>query len=85
MSDERVDTDAPERPTARWARIAAVLREEILDGRIAAGERLPNEQALADRFGVNRHTLRQAMQALAHEGHVHVVHGSGTFVRFFNA
>jgi GntR family phosphonate transport system transcriptional regulator len=65
----------------RWEGIAAAMRDEILQGRFAPGERLPNEQELADRFGVNRHTLRQAMQALAHEGHVHVRQGRGTFVR----
>jgi GntR family phosphonate transport system transcriptional regulator len=66
---------------ARWEAIAAELREDILQGRFAPGERLPNEQVLADRFAVNRHTLRQAMQALAREGHVHVRQGRGTFVR----
>jgi GntR family phosphonate transport system transcriptional regulator len=30
---------------------------------------------------VHRHTLRQAVQALVREGFVHVVHGSGTYVR----
>src|SRR5690606_688520 len=66
---------------ARWEAIAAQLRDDILQGRVAPGERLPNEQVLAARFGVNRHTLRQAMQALAREGHVHVRQGRGTFVR----
>jgi GntR family phosphonate transport system transcriptional regulator len=66
---------------ARWEQIAAELRDDILQGRSAPGQRLPNEQALAQRFGVNRHTLRQAMQALAREGHVHVRQGRGTFVR----
>ena len=65
----------------RWQTIAAALRDDILAGRVAPGERLPNEQALSQRFGVHRHTLRQAMQALAREGHVHVQHGRGTFVR----
>jgi GntR family transcriptional regulator, phosphonate transport system regulatory protein len=66
---------------ARWELIAAELRDDILRGRFTPGERLPNEQVLAERFEVNRHTLRQAMQALAHEGHVHVRQGRGTFVR----
>ncbi len=65
----------------RWELIAAELRQDILQGRFAPAERLPNEQALAARFGVNRHTLRQAMQALAREGHVQVRQGCGTFVR----
>jgi GntR family transcriptional regulator, phosphonate transport system regulatory protein len=66
---------------ARWEIIASQLRSDIMQGRFAPGERLPNEQALAERFGVNRHTLRQAMQALSREGHVHVRQGLGTFVR----
>lgn len=65
----------------RWEAIAAALRDDILQGRFAPGQRLPNEQELAQRFAVNRHTLRQAMQALVREGHVHVQQGRGTFVR----
>ena len=68
-------------PAPRWLRIAAELRADILAGRFAPGARLPNETALAAGFGVNRHTLRRAMQRLLHEGHVRVVQGSGTFVR----
>ncbi len=71
--------DAP--PLSRWELIAAELRDDILQGRFAPGERLPNEQTLAQRFGVNRHTLRQAMQALVREGHVQVHQGRGSFVR----
>ncbi len=66
---------------ARWQAIAAQLRADILAGRFAPGERLPNEKALAERFDVNRHTLRQAVQALVREGHLDVRQGSGTFVR----
>lgn len=67
--------------SARWAQIAAALREDIARGRIAPGARLPNESRLADRFGVHRHTLRQAVRQLVHEGHLRVVQGCGTFVR----
>lgn len=65
----------------RWERIAQALRADIASGRFAPGTRLPNEGQLAQRFGVNRHTLRQAVQALAREGFVKVVQGSGTWVR----
>jgi len=75
-NSDREDAAAP-----RWQQIADDLRADILAGRVAPGERLPNEQTLAQRFGVNRHTLRQAVQALAREGHVQVRQGSGTFVR----
>lgn len=77
-----VAVDPAEAPAlARWEEIAAQLRDDILQGRYAPAERLPNETELAERFQVNRHTLRQAMQALAREGHVHVRQGRGTFVR----
>jgi GntR family phosphonate transport system transcriptional regulator len=72
------DTTAPLR---RWEQIAAELRADIVAGRFAPGARLPNEAQLAERFQVHRHTLRQAVKQLAHEGHVRVVHGSGTYVR----
>ncbi len=65
----------------RWERIAQALRDDIVAGRLPAGSRLPNESQLAARFGVHRHTLRQAMQRLAAEGFVQVRQGAGTFVR----
>lgn len=65
----------------RWTCIAAELREDIAAGRVAPGAQLPNETLLAERFAVNRHTLRQAVRQLAHEGHLRVVQGRGTFVR----
>jgi GntR family phosphonate transport system transcriptional regulator len=65
----------------RWARIASELREDIAAGRFAPGAQLPNETQLAERFAVHRHTLRQAVRQLVHEGHLRVVQGRGTFVR----
>jgi GntR family phosphonate transport system transcriptional regulator len=64
-----------------WQRIAEVLAAEISAGSFAPGSRLPTETALAERFGVNRHTLRQAIGALSDAGLVSVQHGRGTFVR----
>lgn len=82
------EADAPDgsdpstgQTSTRWEEIAAELRDDIRRGALVAGTRLPNERELARRFAVNRHTLRQAMQALVREGHVDVVHGSGTYVR----
>jgi GntR family phosphonate transport system transcriptional regulator len=64
-----------------WQRIAEVLAAEIGSGSFPPGARLPTETALAERFGVNRHTLRQAIGALSNAGLVSVQHGRGTFVR----
>jgi GntR family phosphonate transport system transcriptional regulator len=63
-----------------WRQIADAVREEIAAGVFAAGERLPTEAELSLRFGVNRHTLRRAIAALAADGLVRADQGRGTFV-----
>ena len=62
-----------------WRQIADTLRDEIARG-LAPGTRLPTEAQLARRFGVNRHTVRRALAALADEGQVHARRGAGVFV-----
>lgn len=65
---------------ALWRQIADVLREEIERGVHAAGARLPSEMALGERFSVNRHTVRQALQELSQQGLVSAERGRGTIV-----
>jgi GntR family phosphonate transport system transcriptional regulator len=62
-----------------WAQIAAALRSDIAE-RHEADDWLPSESELAARFGVNRHTLRRAVDVLVDEGLVERVHGRGTRV-----
>lgn len=62
-----------------WRQIEAALSADILAGHLQ--NRLPNEDVLAERFCVNRHTVRQAVKALVERGLVDVRHGRGTFVR----
>jgi GntR family transcriptional regulator len=57
-----------------------VLRERIVSGAFAAGERLPTESELIEQFGVSRITVRQALAALADENLIERRQGSGTFV-----
>tara|TARA_R110000850_G_scaffold32486_4_gene89538 strand:+ start:105 stop:818 length:714 start_codon:yes stop_codon:yes gene_type:complete len=68
------------RRTPIWKAIAASLRSDIVEGLYHEGAKLPTEAALAMRFGVNRHTVRQALKALADEGIVHARRGAGVFV-----
>lgn len=65
---------------ALWRQVVERLLAEIAAGRPAPGGKLPTEPVLAARFGVNRHTLRRALKALADDGVVRTVQGSGTFV-----
>lgn len=56
------------------------LRERIVDGRIAPGERLPSESTLITEHGVSRTVVREAVARLQAEGLVHTRRGSGSFV-----
>ena len=66
--------------TALWQVIAGALRGEIASGAYGPGARLPSEADLARRFGVNRHTVRHALAALAEAGEVRSRRGAGVFV-----
>ncbi len=66
--------------TLIWKSIAATLSDEIAAGQYKAGDKLPTEAQLASRFGVNRHTVRHALGALADDGVVHSRRGAGVFV-----
>lgn len=66
--------------TTIWQSISERLRAEIAEGLYPPGSRLPTEAALAARFGVNRHTLRRAIAALAEAGFVTPRRGAGVFV-----
>lgn len=63
-----------------YLRIAQELRQNIVEGVYKAGEQVPTEATLAERFSVNRHTLRRAISLLASEGLLRVDQGRGTFV-----
>lgn len=63
-----------------WATIAATLTNDIAAGHYRPGDRVPTEAALSARFGVNRHTVRHALAALAEQGLVHARRGAGVFV-----
>ena len=48
--------------------IADVLRERIRTGDLKTGDRLPTQAELAEEFGVERGTVRQALRALQDDG-----------------
>ncbi|WP_323767561.1 phosphonate metabolism transcriptional regulator PhnF [Marinovum sp.] len=66
--------------TPIWQAIADALRSDLAEGRYLPGDRLPTEAALAERFGVNRHTVRHGIKALVDEGLVRTRRGAGAFV-----
>jgi len=65
---------------ALWRRVADHLEHAIADGRYPVDTRLPGEIEIAQRLGVNRHTVRRAIARLADRGFVRAERGSGTYV-----
>lgn len=64
---------------AIYSQIAKFLKEEIASY-LTPGECLPSENDLAERFSVNRHTIRRAVEDLIAAGLPERRHGKGTFV-----
>src|SRR3984957_10527383 len=77
---------APMPPMARhdgvalWRQIASQVHQAIGAGTYAPGARLPTEAELSHHFGVNRHTVRRALEELSRAGLVRVEQGRGSFV-----
>ena len=69
--------------TAASGRIATALRTEILDGSIAPGERLRQED-IAERLGGSRLPVREALRMLAAEGLVQIEPNKGARVPFLD-
>src|SRR3954452_6965672 len=61
-------------------RVLATLRQEIIAGRLGPGDRLVGRE-LAERFGVSRVPVREAIRALVAEGFVHFETPRRTVVR----
>ncbi len=61
-------------------RVAHALQQEIADGSLQPGAKLPIEPQLAERFGVGRHTVRRAVADLAERGIIRIRQGSGMYV-----
>ena len=67
-------------PVPLYHQLQAVLKAEIESRKWRADERIPNETKIAERFGVSKITVRQALQKLAEQGYIRREHGRGTFV-----
>lgn len=65
---------------AVWRQIEQAILRDIDKRLLKPGERLPSEHELAERFSVNRHTARRALQALSEQGVIRIEKGRGSFV-----
>ncbi len=75
---EGLDPDDPRPP---YQQVANALRAAILTRKFMPGDKLPSGPQLADRYGVARMTISQAIRVLRDEGLVVSRQGSGVYVR----
>jgi len=60
--------------------VLKVLSKEIGEGRYLPDRPMPSENALCERFGISRPTIRLVLAQLEHQGLIYRHHGKGTFV-----
>ncbi|MFI6071672.1 FadR/GntR family transcriptional regulator [Actinoplanes sp. NPDC051343] len=61
--------------------VVASLVDDIVSGRLAAGDTLPTEAEIGDHFGVSRTVVRESIKLLQDKGLVLIHRGVGTVVR----
>jgi DNA-binding GntR family transcriptional regulator len=74
---DRIDHNGP---TVKWRQVFDDIEADITSGRLAPNAKMPTELEMADQYGVARITVRRAVQELAKQGLLVIVHGRGTFV-----
>lgn len=68
------------RTSRLYEQIVQQIEDSILKGDLKAGDQLPAERELAQRFGVSRTAVREAVKALREKGLVEAYSGRGTFI-----
>ncbi|MGE4545231.1 MAG: GntR family transcriptional regulator [Pedobacter sp.] len=70
----------PESPIPLYHQLAEQLSEQIRNGELTPGARIPSEHQLVAKYGIGRPTVRQALDSLVRQGLLCRRRGSGTFV-----
>jgi GntR family transcriptional repressor for pyruvate dehydrogenase complex len=60
--------------------IVQQIEDSVLNGSLKPGDQLPAEREMAQRFGVSRTAVREAVKALREKGLVEAYSGRGTFI-----
>jgi DNA-binding transcriptional MocR family regulator len=69
-----------ESPVSLARQMVLFLREAILSGALAPGEKLPSTRALSRELNVARNVAIECMEQLAAEGYIELLRGSGAYV-----
>jgi len=65
-----------------YLRLAEYIIKKIKSGEFVVGDKIPSEMELSRQFGLNRHTVRQAIDRVAKLGWLTTIKGKGTYVKF---
>src|SRR6202453_5368355 len=68
------------RTSRLYEQIVQQIEESVLNGSLKPGDQLPAERELAQRLGVSRTAVREAVKTLREKGLVEAYSGRGTFV-----
>ena len=68
------------KPKRLYVTVAEQLTRFVMDGTLKPGERFPSERELAEKLGVSRPTIREAMIAMELAGIIEIKTGSGIYV-----
>lgn len=63
-----------------YEKITNYLKEEMRNGKLNVGDKLPTEMELANQFSVSRITSKRALEDLRTEGLIYRIRGSGSFI-----
>ncbi len=66
--------------TPIWLQVTTLLKQQIVTGLLAPGEKLPGGRELALRYEINPNTAARVYQALEREGVCQTRRGMGTYV-----
>lgn len=66
----------------KYQNLINYIQEQISDGQLGPGEKVPSENQLSEQFHISRQTVRKAIGTLEEDGLVQRIRGSGTYVSF---
>lgn len=67
-------------PPGLLRKIVAQIKQNIANGRLKKGDKLPSERQMRAMFGLSRATIREAIKALNTLGVIECSHGSGNYI-----
>ncbi len=79
-STVHLQTDLKNQSMSAAELVVTGIKQQLIDRRLRAGDRLPPETELCELFGVGRSSLREAIRTLRAQGLLELQPGVGTFV-----